>query len=136
LRFLVYSVRRGGLRTEHISEVATFADGATLDVPGAPRVIHLPGHSAGSVALHLPGLDALFAGDALITLRVTTGQVGPQLSPFTADEAQALASLDRLEGLEARWVLPGHGEPWTGGLAEALRRIRGARQGAPGPGPA
>jgi glyoxylase-like metal-dependent hydrolase (beta-lactamase superfamily II) len=55
----------------------------------------------------------------LATLRVTTGEVGPLRSPFTADEAQARASLDRLLGLglEAPWVLPGHGEPWTGDLA-------------------
>jgi glyoxylase-like metal-dependent hydrolase (beta-lactamase superfamily II) len=132
LRFLLYAAPRGGLRTQPVSEVATLSDGATLNVPGAPRVIHLPGHSPGSVALHVPTLASLFVGDALVTLRVTTGEVGPQLSPFTADAAQARASLDRLAGLglEAQWVLPGHGEPWTGGLAEALRRVR---TGAPHP---
>jgi glyoxylase-like metal-dependent hydrolase (beta-lactamase superfamily II) len=125
LRFLWWSALRGGLRIPRIAEVMTFGDGTTLDVPGAPRVIHLPGHSAGSVALHAPGLDAVFTGDALVTLAATTGERGPQLSPFSADPAQARASLDRLDGIEARWVLPGHGEPWTSGLAEALQRARG-----------
>ncbi len=124
LRFLWWSALRGGLRIPRITEVVTFGDGVTLDVPGAPRVIHLPGHSPGSVALHLAGLDALFSGDALVTLSATTGERGPQLSPFSSDQAQALSSLNRLAGLEARWVLPGHGEPWTGGLPEALRRAR------------
>jgi hypothetical protein len=32
---------------------------------------------------------------------------------------------DALNGLTARWVLPGHGDPWTGGLPEALGIIRG-----------
>jgi hypothetical protein len=34
---------------------------------------------------------------------------------------EALVSLDALEGLSAGWVLPGHGDAWTGGLPEALR---------------
>jgi glyoxylase-like metal-dependent hydrolase (beta-lactamase superfamily II) len=46
------------------------------------------------------------------------------VAPFTADPAAAIASLGRLDGVEARWVLPGHGQPWTGGVAEAVRRIR------------
>ena len=124
LRFLVYGARRGGLRSTPVAEVETFAPGATLDVPGAPRVIALPGHTPGSVAFHVPSLDALFVGDALATLAVTTGATGPALAPYTADRARALASLDALEGLEGRWILPGHGEPWTGGVAEALRLIR------------
>jgi glyoxylase-like metal-dependent hydrolase (beta-lactamase superfamily II) len=112
--------------------VETFTPGATLDVPGAPRVIALPGHTPGSVAYHVPSLDALFVGDAMTTRSVTTGIVGPALAPFTVDPAMAAASLDHLDGLTADWLLPGHGEPWTGGLAEALRLIR-ARSGTPGP---
>ncbi len=126
LSFLLYTVRRGGLRIQSIAEVVTFGDGATLDVPGAPRVIYLPGHTPGSAALHVPDLDSLFVGDAFATLSVTTGERGPRIAPFTADAGEALASLDRLEGLEASWVLPGHGQPWTDGLAEALRRVRSA----------
>jgi glyoxylase-like metal-dependent hydrolase (beta-lactamase superfamily II) len=124
LGFLFYTLRKGGLRIKNVTEVVTFGDGATLDVPGAPRVILVPGHTPGSAALHVPGLDALFVGDALATKSVTTGDLGPRLAPFTADWGQALTSLDRLDGLEAKWVLPGHGEPWTGGVTEALRQVR------------
>jgi glyoxylase-like metal-dependent hydrolase (beta-lactamase superfamily II) len=46
------------------------------------------------------------------------------IAPFSADPALALASLARLDGIEAGLVLPGHGEAWTGGLAEAVRLIR------------
>jgi glyoxylase-like metal-dependent hydrolase (beta-lactamase superfamily II) len=124
LRFFWYTGRRGGLRTVPLREVTTFGDGATLDVPGSPRVILVPGHTPGSVALHVPSVDALFAGDALATLAVTTGDTGPRLAPFTADPATALASLDRLRGTAAGLVLPGHGEPWTGGVDEAVRLVR------------
>jgi len=124
LGFLVWSVRHGMLRLPRIREVATYGDGVTLDVPGAPRVILVPGHTPGSAALHFAGHDALFVGDALATYSVTTGREGPQVAPFTADAAEAVASLGRLEAVAAALVLPGHGQAWTGGVAEAVRRVR------------
>ncbi len=127
LGFLWFTILRGGLRTPKLREVATFGDGATLDVPGSPRVILTPGHTPGSAALHVPSLGALFVGDAFATYAVTTGVRGPQVAPFTADAAQAVASLARLEDISANLVLPGHGDPWTGGPQEAIRHIRETR---------
>lgn len=122
--FLLYGARHGGLRIPSVVEVVTFGDGATLDVPGAPQIIHLPGHTPGSSALHIPGIDAVFVGDALTTRSVLTGDLGPRLAPFTLEPSQATSSLARLDDLEVKWVLPGHGEAWTGGMAVALRQIR------------
>jgi glyoxylase-like metal-dependent hydrolase (beta-lactamase superfamily II) len=122
--FMLFGIRKGALRQKALTEVATFGDGVTLDVPGAPRVIHLPGHSPGSAALHFPSHDALLVGDAIATLAVTSGHVGPQIAPFTADPDEALASLSKIEGESARWVLPGHGDPWTGGVGEAVAAVR------------
>ena len=122
--FLLLGARNGALRQKALTEVATFGDGATLDVPGAPRVIHLPGHSPGSAALHFGSRDALLIGDALATLAVTSGHVGPQIAPFTSDPVQALASLSKIEDISARWVLPGHGDAWTGGVGEAVDAVR------------
>jgi glyoxylase-like metal-dependent hydrolase (beta-lactamase superfamily II) len=124
--FLWFTLLRGGLRTPKLKEVSTFGDGATLDVPGSPRVVLVPGHTPGSAALYVPSRDVLFVGDALATYAVTTGRRGPRVAPFTADAAQAVASLARLEGLSAGLVLPGHGDPWTGGIEEAVRRVRQA----------
>ncbi|HEX7173450.1 MAG TPA: MBL fold metallo-hydrolase [Candidatus Limnocylindria bacterium] len=126
LRFLWYAGRRGGLRTTPITEVSTFADGDTLDLPGQPRIIHIPGHTPGSVAVHVPSVDALFVGDALTTGHVLTGGTGPQPAPFTMDPEAALASMAKLEAASATWVLPGHGAPWAGGVAEAMRLVRAA----------
>jgi glyoxylase-like metal-dependent hydrolase (beta-lactamase superfamily II) len=123
-KFLWYSARRGGLRIPPVSEVATFADGETLDLPGSPRIIHVPGHTPGSVAVHVLAVDALFVGDAMTTGHVLTGQRGPRPAPFTLEPEMALASLSRLEAVQATWVLPGHGAPWRGGVAEAIRLIR------------
>ena len=124
LRFLWYAGRRGGLRTTPLAEISTFADADVLDLPGRPRIIHIPGHTPGSVAIHVPSVDALFVGDALTTGHVLTGASGPRPAPFTMDPSAALASLARLEATGATWVLPGHGAPWSGGIAEAVRLVR------------
>ena len=129
--FLSYAATHGGLRSTPVAEVSTFAPGTTLDVPGAPRVIALPGHTPGSVAFHVPSVDALFVGDAMTTRSVTSGIVGPALGPFTVDPVRARASLDALADLAPRRVLPGHGDPWVGGLPEAIRLIR-SQGDAPG----
>ena len=124
LEFLLYTGLRGGMRNHPLKEVATFGDGATLDLPGSPRVILVPGHTPGSAVLHVPSHDALFVGDALATKAVTTGEEGPRVAPFTADADEAVRSLARIENVEAGWVLPGHGQAWTGGVAEAIRLVR------------
>lgn len=126
-RFLAYTALKGGLRTRHPAEVRTFADGDVLPLPGSPRILGLPGHSPGSVAVHVPALRALFVGDALTTRHVLTGTAGPQPAPFTDDPAAAADSLARLEGIEADWVIPGHGAPWTGGVLALLTAVRAAR---------
>jgi glyoxylase-like metal-dependent hydrolase (beta-lactamase superfamily II) len=122
--FLWFTLLRGGLRTPKLREVSTFGDGATLDVPGTPRVILTPGHTPGSAALLFQGRNALLLGDAFATYAVTTGRRGPQIAPFTADTSEALRSLSRIENISADVVLPGHGDPWTGGVSGAVRLVR------------
>ena len=126
LGFLAFAALRGYATVPKLKVVTSFADGDTLDVPGAPRVIHAPGHTHGSSALHFAGLDALFVGDSLNTYAVTSGRRGPQLSPFNYDRAQALASLDRLAEVASRHVLPGHGAAWSDGVAAAVELARAA----------
>ena len=111
---------------EPATGLQTIADGDVLDVPGSPGIIHTPGHTPGRVAAHVPAVDVLFAGDTMTTRNVLTGVTGPGPAPLTLDPAQALASLDRVEGVDATWVLPGHGPAWDGGVPEAVRLIREA----------
>lgn len=126
LGFTWWALRHGLMRVPPLTEVATFGDGATLDVPGAPRVVLVPGHTPGSAALHVPAHDAIFVGDAMATYTVTDGIRGPRVAAFSADYAQARESLARLEGLAARHVLPGHGDAFGGGIDEAVRLARDA----------
>lgn len=124
LGFLLFSARQGLLRIPRIQEVGTFRDGEVLDVPGTPRVVHVPGHTPGSAALHFEDHDAVLVGDALATYAVTTGIRGPQIAPFSADRDEALESLRRLEDLPASLVLPGHGAPWRQGVKTAVAAVR------------
>jgi hydroxyacylglutathione hydrolase len=67
------------------------------------KVIHIPGHSKGSIAV-LTADRALFCGDLL------EYKGRPVLNSIIDDRAAAQASFDRLKGLKAKTVYPGHGE--------------------------
>jgi glyoxylase-like metal-dependent hydrolase (beta-lactamase superfamily II) len=129
-RILLAMTRAGAWRVPGVEGLRAYAGEEQVELPGRPRVVATPGHTYGHVALHLPGRDTVISGDALVTLDPYTGRSGPQIvaGAATADSAQALASLDRLAATRAGTVLPGHGEPWTAGVATAveLARERGA----------
>ncbi len=109
-----------------VAEASGFADEEVLDVPGRPRVIHTPGHTAGNAALSLADRDVLIVGDTLATLSLSHGESGPQLLPrfMNEDHDRALASLEKIEPVNARWVLPGHGLPWEGSPQQAVKLAR------------
>lgn len=122
--FAAYALRKGAARTTYVTETTDISDGQVLDLPGSPRVIGLPGHSPGSVAILSADVRALFVGDALTTRNVLTGDRGPRPAPFTDEPAQAVAILDRLRGTDAEWILPGHGAPWRGTPDAAIDAVQ------------
>lgn len=116
-------------RVPPVAQLDELADGEVIGVPGSPRVIHAPGHTAGSCALFLEDRSLLFSGDALVTLDVTRGprgRAGPQVvvGPFAKDADLAAQSLDLLAATNADTVLPGHGEPWPHGVKAAVDLAR------------
>lgn len=121
-------VRNGASKVVPIGELRLLSDGEIIDVPGKPRVIHTPGHTAGSSAFIFEDRDVIFTGDALVTEDPLTGLSGPQIMPaaLNQDTGQAMRSLRALEGVRAHTVLPGHGEPWTAGLDGAIAMARQA----------
>ena len=127
--YVLSYVAKGLLRTPPVAQLHELDDGEILDVPGAPRVIHAPGHTPGSCALLIQERSLLFTGDALVTLDVVRGprgRRGPQVvrGPHTADADMAVESLDVLARTGAQLVLPGHGEPWTDGIRSAVETAR------------
>ncbi len=119
-------VRAGLLRAPTISGARPCSDGERLDVPGAPRVVHLPGHTPGSAAFVFDDHGVVCTGDALVTEDPATGRPGIGIAPtgLNADDALALASLDRLADVDASVLLPGHGEPYVHGITSALHAAR------------
>ncbi|MEE1927579.1 MBL fold metallo-hydrolase [Streptomyces sp. TRM 70351] len=92
-------------------------DGGTLDGWAEPvRVLHVPGHTPGSIALHLPASGVLFPGDTIAT-------VGDRavLGPFNVDRKEAVASFRRLAALEVETVCVPHGQPLTRDAGAVLR---------------
>jgi glyoxylase-like metal-dependent hydrolase (beta-lactamase superfamily II) len=125
-RFLGHMARRGGGKVPPVENAETFADGERLDVPGGPRVVHTPGHTPGHCALLLEDRGVLFVGDSLCTWNPLTSERRPQLMPrpFNSDNRACADSLAKLAGLDARVLLPGHGDPFKGTPAEAVELAR------------
>jgi len=127
--YILSYMARGILRTPPVAQLDELEDGEVVDVPGSPRVVHAPGHTAGSCALFLDEQSLLFTGDALVTLDVARGprgRQGPQVvrGPHTADADLAADSLDVLSRTNAQTLLPGHGDPWPHGVTSAVEVAR------------
>ena len=125
-RTTVHLIAGGALKAPPVLELTTFAHGERLDLPGHPLVVHTPGHTKGSSCIQLESRKALFTGDAMATLNVATGARGPRLMPrsFNESNAQAMESLAEIEGSSADLILPGHGEPWSGRVSDAVAEVR------------
>ncbi|MET8770959.1 MBL fold metallo-hydrolase [Streptomyces sp. NPDC004658] len=100
------------------SSVTEVTDGDVLAFGGGARVVHVPGHTDGSVALFLPAEGVLFTGDT-----VASADGVPVPGVFNLDRQQLLASLRRLAGLGAEVACFGHGDPVLSGADAALRSI-------------
>ncbi|MFE8947003.1 MBL fold metallo-hydrolase [Streptomyces sp. NPDC007856] len=100
--------------------VTGVADGDVLGFGGGARVIPVPGHTDGSIALFLPDERVLFTGDTVAASPVD-GTVIPGV--FNLDRPQLLASVVRLAELDAEVACFGHGDAVVGGAAAALRKV-------------
>ncbi|TXS44721.1 MBL fold metallo-hydrolase [Streptomyces sp. t39] len=94
-------------------------DGDLLNFGDGARVVHSPGHTDGSIAVHLPHHGVLFTGD----LVAGAGRVTPGV--FDVDRAALLVSMRRLASLAPTTVCFGHGDPVTGDVARLLPEAAG-----------
>ncbi|MFI6932624.1 MBL fold metallo-hydrolase [Streptomyces sp. NPDC050287] len=100
-------------------QVSEVSGGEVLDFGGGARVLHIPEHTHGSIAVHLPAHGVLFTGDAVAASPVDGAVI---LGVLNLDRAQAIASFHRLAELEADLACFGHGDPVIGQASAALRR--------------
>lgn len=101
------------------SGVTELADGDVLDTGGGAYVVHVPGHTDGSIAVHLPRHGVLFTGDTVAASPVD-GTVVPGV--FNLDRGRVLAACRRLAALDADVACFGHGDPVVGGASAAIGR--------------
>ncbi|MFE9631011.1 MBL fold metallo-hydrolase [Streptomyces sp. NPDC006463] len=91
-------------------------DGDVLDFGDGAHVVHAPGHTDGSIGVHLPRHGVLFTGDCVAA-------VGPlMLGVFNVDRARAIDSFHRLAALAPSVACFGHGDPLTSDTAAALAK--------------
>ena len=120
MRFLFWLVAPLMPTLEPVPVDVTVQDGERLDLLGGATVVHVPGHTPGSIALHFPSEGLLFCGDTIDHRR---GRLGPPPKPFTEDMDQALASIRRMSELEFDVLCPGHGAPIVGGADQQVRAL-------------
>ena len=95
------------------------------DVSGF-RVVHIPGHSPGMIALFRERDGVVLASDLVYTLNVQTGRQSPPQLPleaFNLDTEQARASVRKVAELAPSALWPGHAEPLTGDVAAQLAKV-------------
>ena len=93
------------------------AAGDLIDLGGGAAVIGAPGHTDGSIAIHIPAQRLLFTGDSVAT--TPSGQV--ILGPFNVDRDQAIETFRALADLDADTACVGHGDPVRTDASAALR---------------
>lgn len=82
------------------------------------QVLHVPGHTAGQMALYHPARKLLITGDALANRKQQLSGPAPL---FTPDMAQAKESIRKLAKLDVDVACFGHGPPIVGGAGEKIR---------------
>ena len=108
----------GGLRAVPPCRVdRELSEGDLLDLGGGAVVIGVPGHTDGSIAIHLPAHRLLFTGDSVA--RTPAGRV--ILGPFNVDRDEAIGSFRKLAELDVDAACFGHGTPVLADGSAALR---------------
>ncbi len=93
-------------------------DGDELPALGGMRIVHAPGHTAGSISLHFPNRGVLLVGDAM---QYKFGRLMLPSRLFTQDMAAATESIRKLATLDFETLCFSHFRPI---LVGADRKVR------------
>jgi glyoxylase-like metal-dependent hydrolase (beta-lactamase superfamily II)/predicted ester cyclase len=89
------------------------------------RVVHIPGHAPGLIALWREADRLALTSDCFYTIDPQTSRKGPPrvpLSAFNLDTEQARQSIRKIASLEPDAAWPGHADPILGDVREQLER--------------
>lgn len=93
-------------KSDRFTPDINLVENSTLSAFGLEaRIVHLPGHSKGSIGILTPSGD-LFCGDLLGNLNK------PNLWSLIDDKTAAYGSVEKLRSLPVHMVYPGHGSPF------------------------
>lgn len=101
------------------------SDGDTLPVLGGLRIVHAPGHTAGSISLYSPDRGLLMVGDAM---QFKFGRLMPPSRLFTEDMRAATASIRKLAALDFETLCFSHFRPIVVSAGDRLREFAATLQ--------
>ena len=95
-------------------------EGHRLPIMGGLRVLHTPGHTPGSIVLHLEEYGVLFTGDMLLS----DGKRFTRPIPFPGTDFKAYRrSVERLARLQFDIACVGHGRPLMGDATSKVHEM-------------
>ena len=95
-------------------------EGHRLPIMGGLRVLHTPGHTPGSIVLHLEERGVLFTGDILLS----DGKRFTRPIPFPGTDFKAYRhSIERLAQLQFDIACVGHGRPLIGDATSKVHEM-------------
>lgn len=97
----------------------TLQDGDEIDLGSGATVVHVPGHTPGSIAIYMPKEKLLFAGDAA----ERDLEENLILGMFNLDRPQAIKSFRKLAELDFDIACIGHGKPLDKDASLEFRRV-------------
>ncbi len=120
LRWSAAVARKGGLVRAGIPAVRALTAEIAATLPGRPVALPTPGHTSGHCSYVVDGV--LVSGDALVTGHPLSQRRGPQLLPsvFNHSDDGCARSLSVLAAAGTEILIPGHGDVWTGPIADAV----------------
>ena len=105
----------------HVPVDLRLEDGDIIPFGAEVRVVHLPGHTAGSIALYLPTRRVIIVGDAL--QYKFSRKLTPPSHRVTQDSEEALRSIEKLLELDFDIICFSHFPPMRKSPRSALRTM-------------
>ena len=121
LRWSAQVAAKGALVRAGIPAARALTAEIAATLPGWPRALPTPGHTSGHCSYVVDRV--LVTGDALVTGHPLSQRRGPQLLPsvFNHRDDSCARSLSVLAAAGTEILIPGHGDVWTGPIADAAR---------------
>lgn len=108
----------------HLVEVdEKLKEGDVLDALGGLEVIHVPGHTDGSIVLCQRDLGVVFTGDTIRNENGVLEGPPPRFSPGIEESYWHIR--EKILSLDFEVLLPGHGEPVMSRARLAVRNMMG-----------